>query len=45
MSKDVTTIAVDLAKDILQVAYGDGQGRVLSRQRITSRRAFALQLG
>ncbi len=45
MIKDVTTIAVDLAKDVFQVAYGDGQGQVLSRQRITSRRAFALQLG
>ena len=45
MIKDVTTIAVDLAKDVFQVAYGDGQGRVLSRQRIASRRAFALQLG
>jgi len=45
MIKDVTTIAVNLAKDIFQVAYGDGQGRVLSQQRITSRRAFALQLG
>ncbi|MGH8711835.1 MAG: IS110 family transposase [Burkholderiales bacterium] len=45
MIKDITTIAVDLAKDVFQIAYGDGQGRVLSRQRITSRRAFALQLG
>lgn len=45
MIKDVTTIAVDLAKDVFQIAYGDGQGRVLSRQRISSRRAFALQLG
>jgi len=45
MDKDVTTIAVDLAKDVFQVAYGDGQGRVLSQQRITSRRAFAQQLG
>ncbi|MDB5970209.1 MAG: Transposase family protein [Hydrocarboniphaga sp.] len=45
MMKDVTTIAVDLAKDVFQVAYGDGKGRVLSRQRIASRRAFALQMG
>jgi transposase len=45
MIKDVTTIAVDLAKDVFQVAYGDGQGRVLSRQRLGSRRAFALQIG
>ncbi len=44
MIKDVTTIAVELAKDASQVAYGDGQGRVLSRQRIPGRRAFALQL-
>jgi len=45
MNKDVTTIAIDLARDVFQVAYGDGQGRVLSRQRITSRRAFTLRLG
>lgn len=45
MIKDVTTIAVDLAKDVFQVAYGDGQGRILSRQRIASRQAFALQIG
>lgn len=45
MLKDVTTVAVDLAKDVFQVAYGDGQGRVLSRQRLSSRRAFAQQLG
>lgn len=44
MMKDVTTIAVDLAKDVFQIACGDGQGRVLTRQRIVSRRAFAVQI-
>lgn len=45
MHKDVTTIAVDLAKDVFQVAYGDGAGRVLGRQRLSSRVAFARELG
>lgn len=44
MIEDITTVAVDLAKDVFQIAYGDGQDRVLSRQRISSRRAFGLQL-
>lgn len=45
MIKNVTTIAVDLAKDVFQIAYGDGQGRVLSQRRIGSRKAFAEELG
>lgn len=45
MSTDVTTVAVDLAKDIFQIAYGDGAGRVLRRQRLGSRLAFAREMG
>lgn len=45
MIKNVTTIAVDLAKDVFQVAYGDGQGRVLSQCRFGSRKAFAEEMG
>ena len=45
MIKNVTTIAVDLAKDVFQVASGDGQGRVLSQRRIASRRGFAEEMG
>lgn len=45
MIKNVTTIAVDLAKDVFQVAYGDGQGRVLSQRRFASRKAFAQEMG
>lgn len=45
MSQHVTTVAVDLAKDIFQLAYGDGAGRVLRRQRLSSRLAFAREMG
>lgn len=45
MEMDVTVVAVDLAKDVFQIAYGDGAGRVVSRQRIGSRIGFARQLG
>ena len=45
MSQHVTTVAVDLAKDIFQIAYGDGAGRVLRRQRLGSRLAFAREIG
>lgn len=45
MIKDVTTVAVDLAKDVFQIAYGDGQGRMLSQQRLRSRQAFAEVIG
>lgn len=45
MDKDVTVVAVDLAKDVFQVAGGDGAGRVLRRQRLGSRLAFTRELG
>lgn len=45
MIKNVTTIAVDLAKDVFQIAYGDGQGRVLAQRRIGSRKAFSEEMG
>lgn len=45
MIKNVTTIAVDLAKDVFQIAYGDGQGRVLAQRRICSRKVFAEEMG
>ncbi len=45
MDKDVTVVAVDLAKDVFQIAGGDGAGRVLRRQRLGSRLAFARELG
>jgi hypothetical protein len=35
-----TTVAVDLAKDVFELAFADGQGRVIERKRLT-RRAFA----
>ncbi len=35
-----TTLAVDLAKDVFELAFSDGRGRVLARRRL-SRAAFA----
>lgn len=35
-----TTVAVDLAKDVFELAFADGEGRVIERKRLT-RRAFA----
>jgi transposase len=37
---DATTIAIDLAKDVFQIAVSDGRGRVTARRRL-SRRQFA----
>lgn len=37
---DVTTIAVDLAKNVFELAFADGQRRVVQRKRL-SRGAFA----
>jgi len=45
MDKDVTVVAVDLAKDVFQIAGGDGAGRVLCRQRLGSRLAFTREMG
>ena len=38
---DATTIAIDLAKDVFQVAISDGSGRVARRQRLTRRQFSA----
>jgi hypothetical protein len=38
-----TTVAVDLAKDVFELAFADAQGRVIERQRL-SRKAFARPL-
>ncbi|MBB1062189.1 IS110 family transposase [Marilutibacter spongiae] len=35
-----TTVAIDLAKEVFELAFADGQGRVIERKRL-SRRAFA----
>ena len=37
---DVSTIAIDLAKDVFQVAHADEQGRVIRQQRLKSREQF-----
>lgn len=34
-----TTVAIDLAKDVFELAYADAQGRIIGRKRL-SRRAF-----
>ena len=34
---DATTVAIDLAKDVFQVAVANGAGRILDRQRFTRR--------
>ena len=44
MGSEITTVAVDLAKDVFQLAYGDGAGRVLKRQRLGSRIGFAREI-
>ncbi len=31
---DATTVAVDLAKDVIELAVADGAGRVVQRQRV-----------
>ncbi len=36
----ITTVAVDLAKSVFELAIGDGQGRVTERKRL-SREAFS----
>jgi transposase len=41
---DVTTIAVDLAKDVFEVAEADRAHRIVSRRRLT-RRQFEAYLG
>ena len=38
-----TTVAIDLAKDVFELAFADGTGRILERKRL-SRRAFAKAL-
>jgi transposase len=38
-----TTVAIDLAKDVFELAFADGGGRILERKRL-SRRAFARAL-
>jgi transposase len=38
-----TTVAVDLAKDVFELAFADAQGRVIERKRL-SRKAFARTL-
>ena len=35
-----TTVAIDLAKEVFELAFADGAGRILERKRL-SRRAFA----
>ena len=35
-----STVAIDLAKEVFQLAFADDRGRVLERKRL-SRRAFA----
>src|SRR5690606_26909090 len=40
---DATTVAIDLAKDVFELAFADGGGRILERKRL-SRRAFARAL-
>lgn len=37
---DATTVAIDLAKDVFELAYADGDGGIVARKRL-SRRAFA----
>lgn len=37
---NATTVAIDLAKDVFELAYADRHGRILGRKRL-SRRAFA----
>jgi transposase len=34
---DATTVAVDLAKDVFQVAFANRAGRIIDRQRLTRR--------
>lgn len=36
----VTTVAIDLAKDVFELAFADSQGRILQRKRL-GREAFA----
>ena len=37
---NATTVAVDLAKEVFELAFADADGRVVERKRLT-RRAFA----
>jgi transposase len=39
---DATTVAVDLAKEVFEVAMANGAGRILSRKRLTRRQFDAL---
>ena len=39
-----TTVAVDLAKDVFELAFADADHRIVQRKRLT-RRAFAQTLG
>jgi hypothetical protein len=34
---EATTVAVDLAKDVFQVAFANRAGRIIDRQRLTRR--------
>ncbi len=38
-----TTVAIDLAKDVFELAFADAQGQVIERKRL-SRKAFARTL-
>jgi transposase len=40
---DATTVAVDLAKDVIELAVADGAGRVVQRQRM-GRKMFCAYL-
>jgi len=42
--KHATTVAVDLAKEVFELAFADAEYRIVQRKRL-SRRAFALALG
>src|SRR5688572_33239077 len=33
-----TTVAIDLAKEVFELAFADAQGRILERRRLTRRR-------
>lgn len=40
---DATTVAIDLAKDVFELAFADAQGRISERKRL-SRNAFSCSL-
>ena len=31
---NATTVAIDLAKDVFELAYSDGSGRIIERKRV-----------